>query len=87
MLKPSFDRIVVLRDTPPQDEKVGLIIRPDTVQPRPMTGTVLAVGDGATELKVGDRIRFERFAGYDVEVDGQEVVIMRETEVIGVLYE
>lgn len=87
-LKPSFDRLVVKRDAAPQNELInGLLYKPDTIQPRPMTGTVLAVGEAATDVQVGDRIRFEAFSGYDVEVDGEELVVMRETEVIGVLDE
>ena len=85
-LKPSFDRLVVKRDAAPQNELInGLLYKPDTIQPRPMTGTVLAVGEAATDVQVGDRIRFEAFSGYDVEVDGEELVVMRETEVIGIL--
>ena len=87
-VRPQFDRVVVKRDAPPQDELIsGLIYKPDTIQPRPTTGTVLAVGDACTELKVGDRIKFEPFSGYSVEVDGEEFDIMRETEVVGVLSE
>lgn len=85
-ISPMFDRVVVKRDSPPKDELIGgLIYKPDTIQPRPMTGTVLAVGEAATDVQVGDRIRFEHFSGYDVTVDNEEFVILRESEIIGVL--
>jgi len=85
-LKPSFDRLVVKRDAAPQNELInGLLYKPDTIQPRPMTGTVLAVGEAATDVQVGDRVRFDYLSGYDVEVDGEELLIVRETEIIGIL--
>ena len=87
MIHPNFDRVVVKRDAKPEEVKEGLIYRPGTTIARPTTGTVLAVGDGCTELKVGDRIQFEHFAGYTVEVDGEELDILRETEIVGVLQE
>ena len=58
MIKPSFDRVVVRRDAKPEDVQEGLIYRPQTTISRPTTGTVLAVGDGCTELKVGDRVAY-----------------------------
>ena len=87
MIKPNFDRCVVKRDAKPEEVKEGLIYRPGTTISRPTTGTVLAVGDGCTELKVGDRIKFETFSGYDVTVGEEEFTIMRESEVIGCLEE
>ena len=85
MIRPAFDRLVVRRDAKPEDVQEGLIYRPQTTISRPTTGTVLAVGDGCTELKVGDRVKFELFSGYDISLGDEEFVVMRETEIIGVL--
>ena len=93
-IRPLYDRIVVKRiDT--QDEKTagGLII-PDTAKEKPQEGEVVAVGQGkrnedgkliALDVKVGDRILFGKYSGSEIKLDGNEYLIMREDEVLGVL--
>ena len=91
--RPLGDRVVVKRVQ--EDTKTaGGIIIPDTVQEKPQEGEVVAVGPGARdekgdriapEVKVGDRILFGKWSGTEVKVDGQELLIMKESDIMGVL--
>ena len=91
--RPLGDRVVVKRVQ--EDVKTaGGIIIPDTVQEKPQEGEVLAVGPGgrdekgdriAPEVKVGDRILFGKWSGTEVKVDGQDLLIMKESDIMGVL--
>jgi len=92
-LVPLHDRIVVRRIEEQETTRSGLII-PDTAKEKPQEGEVLAVGKGKIkedgtaippELKAGDRILFGRYAGTEVIVDGDEYLIMREEEALGIL--
>ncbi|MBF0159243.1 MAG: co-chaperone GroES [Magnetococcales bacterium] len=91
--RPLYDRVLVKRIE--QDEKTptGIII-PDTAKEKPIQGEVLAVGNGAVlengtvrpmGLKVGERVLFAKYSGTEVKIDGEEYVIMRETDIMGVL--
>jgi len=91
--RPLGDRVVVKRVQ--EDTKTaGGIIIPDTVQEKPQEGEVIAVGPGARdekgdriapEVKVGDRILFGKWSGTEVKVDGQDLLIMKESDIMGVL--
>jgi chaperonin GroES len=91
--RPLGDRVVVKRVS--EDTKTaGGIIIPDTAQEKPQEGEVVAVGPGgrdedgeriAMDLKVGDRILFGKWSGTEVKIDGQELLIMKESDVMGVL--
>ena len=91
--RPLHDCVVVKRVT--ADEKTaGGIIIPDTAQEKPSQGEVIAVGPGARdekgeriapEVKVGDRILFGKWSGTEVKVDGQDLLIMKESDIMGVL--
>lgn len=93
-IRPLYDRIVVKRlDT--QDDKTasGLII-PDSAKEKPQEGEVMAIGQGKRledgklvplDVQVGDRILFGKYSGSEVKIDGEDVMIMREDEVLGVL--
>jgi chaperonin GroES len=92
--RPLGDRVVVKRVQ--EDVKTaGGIIIPDTAQEKPQEGEVVAVGPGARnektgeriapEVKVGDRILFGKWSGTEVKVDGQELLIMKESDIMGVL--
>ncbi|HAO22747.1 MAG: co-chaperone GroES [Desulfobacteraceae bacterium IS3] len=92
-LKPLQDRILVQRVEEETKTKGGIII-PDTAKEKPAEGKVVAIGNGkigedgkkiAIELKVGDRILFGKYAGTEVKIDGQEYLIMREDDVLGVI--
>ncbi|MBF0390172.1 MAG: co-chaperone GroES [Desulfamplus sp.] len=92
-LRPLQDRIVVERVEEIKTTKGGIII-PDTAKEKPAEGKVVAVGKGrvgedgtliAMELKVGDRILFSKYGGTDVKIDGNEYLIMRQDDVLGVI--
>ena len=92
-IRPLYDRIVVKRMEEKQQMRGGLHI-PDSAQEKPQEAEVIAVGkgkrleDGKVEpldLKVGDRILLGKYSGSDIKLDGQELLIVREDEVLGVL--
>ena len=92
-LRPLQDRILVQRLEEETTTKGGIII-PDTAKEKPAEGSVTAVGKGkigedgkrvAIELKKGDRILFGKYSGTEVKVDGEEYLIMREDDVLGVI--
>jgi chaperonin GroES len=90
--RPLHDRILVRR-LEEDDKTAGGIIIPDTAKEKPMKGEVLAVGPGARnkkgalvpmEVKVGDQILFGKWSGNEVKIDGEELMIMGESDVMGV---
>ena len=92
-VQPLQDRILVRR-LDAEEEEVGGIIIPDTAKEKPQEGAVMAVGPGkvtddgkrqAVEVKKGDRILFAKYAGTEVKVEGEELLIMREDDVLAVL--
>jgi chaperonin GroES len=92
-VRPLHDRLLVRRIEPKEMAKGGIII-PDTAKEKPQEGEVLAVGNGriledgktvALDVKVGDKILFGKYTGTEVKIDGQEVLILREDEVLAVL--
>ncbi len=91
-IRPLHDRIVVRR-TKEEQKTAGGILLPDSAQEKPQQGTVLAVGNGQItengvrplEVKVGDKVLFGQYAGQTVKVDGEELLIMKESDVLGVL--
>ena len=91
--RPLHDRVVVKRIDAEEKTKGGIII-PDTAKEKPQEGEVLAVGPGARDesgklvpldLKVGDRILFGKWSGTEIKLDGQDLLIMKESDVMGVL--
>ena len=91
--RPLHDRIVVRR-TEAEEKSVGGIIIPDTAQEKPQTGEVIAVGPGGRDengklipidVKKGDRILFGKWSGTEIKLDGVEYLIMKESDVMGVL--
>ncbi len=92
-IRPLHDRVIVKRIDSEQKTKGGLFI-PDTAKEKPVEGTVLAVGNGKIledgtvrklEVKAGDRILFGKYSGTDVKIDGEEHLIMREDDILGVV--
>ena len=91
--QPLHDRVLIRRVA--QEEKTsGGIIIPDTAKEKPMEGEVVAVGDGArTEdgkiqpmaVKAGDRILFGKWSGTEVKMDGEELLIMKESDIMGII--
>ena len=91
--RPLHDRVLVKRVEEETKTKGGIII-PDTAKEKPMQGEVLAVGPGARndkgelvapDVKVGDRILFGKWSGTEVKMDGEELLIMKESDIMGVL--
>ena len=92
-IRPIQDRVVVRRVEEEETSKGGIII-PDTAKEKPVEGEVVAVGKGKVtekgevrplDVKVGDRVLFGKYAGTEVKIDGEEHLILREDEVLGVV--
>ena len=92
-IKPLQDRILIRRLDSEEEMRGGIVI-PDTAKEKPQEGEVVAVGDGKVldsgqklemTVKVGDRILFGKYSGTEVKVDDEELLIMREDEVLGIL--
>lgn len=91
--RPLHDRIVVRRVSSEEKTKGGIII-PDTAKEKPQEGEVIAVGPGARndqgqivalDVQVGDRILFGKWSGTEIKIDGEELLIMKEADVMGVI--
>ena len=91
--RPLHDRVVIRR-VDAEEKTVGGIIIPDTAQEKPMEGEVVAVGPGARneqgqivvlEVKPGDRILFGKWSGTEVKLDGEELLIMKEFDIMGIV--
>jgi chaperonin GroES len=91
--RPLHDRVLVKRVTAEEKTKGGIII-PDTAQEKPQQGQVVAVGPGGRDeagkltpidLKVGDKVLFGKWSGTEIKIDGDELLIMKESDIMGVL--
>ena len=91
--RPLGDRVVVRRVKEDQKTPGGIII-PDTVQEKPQEGEIIAVGPGALddngkrvvpEVKPGDRVLFGKWSGTEVKLDGEELLIMKESDIMGII--
>jgi chaperonin GroES len=91
--RPLHDRVAVKR-VAEEEKSAGGIIIPDTAKEKPQEGEIVAVGPGARgedgvvhalEVKVGDRVLFGKWSGTEVKIDGQELMIMKESDLMGVL--
>ena len=91
--RPLHDRVVVKRIEADMKSKGGIII-PDTAQEKPSQGEIVAVGPGGRDesgrlipmdLKTGDRVLFGKWSGTEVKLDGEELLIMKESDIMGVL--
>ena len=92
-VRPMFDRILIQRNEEPTRTKSGLFL-PEAAKEKPSEGTVLAVGQGRVSddgkvtplaVKVGDKVLFEKYSGTEIKIDGEERIILREDEVLGIL--
>ncbi|MBM4357257.1 MAG: co-chaperone GroES [Deltaproteobacteria bacterium] len=92
-IRPLHDRVLVKRLEGEQTTKGGLFI-PETAKEKPIEGTVIAVGNGKVaddgslrklEVKANDRVLFGKYAGTEVKVDGEELLILREEDILGIL--
>jgi chaperonin GroES len=91
--RPLHDRVVVRRITA-EEKTAGGIIIPDTAKEKPMEGEVIAVGPGARDeqghlvaldVKAGDRVLFGKWSGTEVKLDGEELLIMKESDIMGII--
>ena len=92
-IRPLQDRIIVKRMEEEEKSKGGIII-PDSAKEKPMEGEVIAVGSGkvldngqksVTDVKAGDRVLFSKYAGTEVKIEGEEHLIMREDDILGII--
>ncbi len=92
-VKPLHDRVIVKRVEEEEKTKGGIII-PDTAKEKPVEGKVVAVGDGKVqengtktplEVKAGDRVLFGKYAGTEIQIDGEEHLIMKEDDIIAIV--
>jgi len=93
-IRPLGDRVIV--EPIEQEETIagGMLVLPETAKEKPQQGAVLAVGPGrydedgeriAMDVKVGDRVLFAKYAGTEIKLDGQKLLILKETDILGVL--
>ena len=91
--RPLHDRVVVRRITA-EEKTAGGIIIPDTAREKPMEGEVIAAGSGARneqgqivalDVKAGDRVLFGKWSGTEVKLDGEELLIMKESDIMGIV--
>ena len=92
-IRPLYDRVVVTRIAEEEKTKGGIII-PDTAKEKPVEGKVLAVGSGRTledgtmrklDIEVGDRVLFGKYSGTEVKIGGEDHLILREEDILGVV--
>jgi len=92
-VKPLHDRVIVKRVEEDEKTKGGIII-PDTAKEKPVEGKIMAVGDGKIqedgkktplEVKKGDRVLFGKYAGTEIQIDGEEHLIMKEDDIIAII--
>ena len=93
-IRPLYDRIVVKRIDDKEEAKIGGLYIPDSAKEKPQEGEVVAVGKGKRledgkvvplDVEKGNRILFGKYSGSEIRIDGEELLIMREDEVLGVL--
>lgn len=92
-VRPLHDRVLVKRSTEEERSKGGIII-PDTAKEKPIQGEIIAVGQGRVgedgkvrplDVKKGDRVLFGKYAGTEIKIDGEDFLMMREEDILGVL--
>jgi len=92
-IRPLHDRVIVERVDEEETTKGGIII-PDTAKEKPVEGKVVAVGDGKVaddgkkiplEVKAGDKVLFGKYAGTEIQIEGEENLIMREDDIIAIV--
>jgi chaperonin GroES len=93
MFRPLQDRVLVRR-VESEEKSAGGIIIPDTAKEKPMEGEIIAAGSGARtedgklvplDVKVGDRVLFGKWSGTEVKIDGEELIIMKESDLLGII--
>ena len=93
-IKPLHDRVIIRRIEESSNQTAGGLFIPDTAKEKPQEGEVIAVGEGkykedgtrqTLDVKAGDRILFGKYSGSEIKLDGEEFIIMREDEILGII--
>ena len=93
-IKPLHDRVIIRRIEDSTDKTAGGLFIPDTAKEKPQEGEVIAAGDGkykedgtrqTLDVKAGDRVLFGKYSGSEIKLDGEEYIIMREDEILGII--
>ena len=93
-IKPLHDRVIIRRIDDASDKTAGGLYIPDTAKEKPQEGEVIASGDGkykengerqSLDVKTGDRVLFGKYSGSEIKIDGEELLIMREDEILGII--
>lgn len=93
-IKPLHDRVIIRRIDDASDKTVGGLYIPDTAKEKPQEGEVISAGEGkykedgsrqTLDVKEGDRVLFGKYSGSEIKIDGEELLIMREDEILGVI--
>ena len=93
-IKPLHDRVIIRRIDESAEKTAGGLFIPDTAKEKPQEGEVIAAGDGKykedgtrqqLDVKAGDRVLFGKYSGSEIKLDGEEFLIMREDEILGVI--
>ena len=93
-IKPLHDRVIIRRIEDSTDKTAGGLFIPDTAKEKPQEGEVIAVGEGkykedgtrqTLDVNAGDRVLFGKYSGSEIKLDGEEFIIMREDEILGVI--
>ena len=93
-IKPLHDRVIIRRIEESADKTAGGLFIPDTAKEKPQEGEVIAVGEGkykedgtrqTLDVKAGDRVLFGKYSGSEIKLDGEEFIIMREDEILGII--
>ena len=93
-IKPLHDRVIIRRIEETNNQTAGGLFIPDSAKEKPQEGEVIAAGDGkyredgsrqTLDVKTGDRILFGKYSGSEIKIDGEELLIMREDEILGII--
>ena len=93
-IKPLHDRVIVRRLDETSNQTAGGLFIPDSAKEKPQEGEVIAAGDGkykengerqSLDVKAGDRVLFGKYSGSEIKIDGEELLIMREDEILGII--
>jgi chaperonin GroES len=93
-IKPLHDRVIIRRIEDSTDKTAGGLFIPDTAKEKPQEGEVIAAGEGkykedgtrqVLDVKAGDRVLFGKYSGSEIKLDGEEFIIMREDEILGII--
>ena len=93
-IKPLHDRVIIRRIEDSVNQTAGGLFIPDTAKEKPQEGEVIAVGEGkykedgtrqTLDVKAGDRVLFGKYSGSEIKLDGEEYIIMREDEILGII--